>query len=233
MRQPVVDLKSFRPSKINDPQYSHLKYLLGWVGYFTLYFLTENLIPAEHCHVIHTPLDDVIPFCEIFLIPYMFWYLFIVITLVYYGLYDPEQFKKTMTFFIVTQVIAMIIYISYPNIQLLRPTEFPRDNILTRLAAGLYAFDTNTGVCPSLHVAQAIGLASVWLKDRCASRPFKIFVAVTMFLVCLSVVFVKQHSVLDAVAALPLALLAELITYGENYWIPRWQQASKNTRSQE
>ena len=226
MRQPVVDLKAFRLSKINDPQYSHLKYLLGWVVYFTLYFLTENLIPAEQCHVIHTPLDDLIPFWEIFMLPYLFWYLFIVITLVYYGLYDPEQFKKTMTFFIITQVIAMMVYLAYPNMQLLRPSEFARDNILTRAAAALYTFDTNTGVCPSLHVAQSIGLASVWLKDKNASRPFKIFVAVTMFLVCLSIVFVKQHSVLDAAAALPLALLAELIIYGEDYWIERTSTGS-------
>lgn len=228
MRHPVVDLRAFRLSKINDPQYSHLKYLLGWVGYFTFYFLTENLIPVEQCHVIHMPLDDMIPFCEYFLIPYMFWYLFIVITLFYFGLYDPDGFKKLMTFFIVTQVIAMMIYIAYPSVQLLRPTEFARDNVLTRLAAGLYAFDTNTGVCPSLHVAQAIGLASAWWKDKPTPQFWKIAIALTMFLVCLSVVFVKQHSALDLFAALPLALLAELIAYGESYWIPRWQQKTKS-----
>ena len=227
MKRPVVDLRSFRLSKINDPQYSHLKYLLGWVGYFTFYFLTENLIPIGQCHVIHTPLDDLIPFCEVFLITYLFWYLFIVITLVYFGLYDPDGFKKLMTFFIVTQVIAMMIYIAYPSVQLLRPTEFPRDNILTRMTSILYAIDTNTGVCPSLHVAQSIGLASAWSKERSVSKPFKITVAVIMFLVCLSTMFVKQHSALDVVAALPLALLADLIAYGDSHWIP-WLEKKRN-----
>ena len=62
MKKPVVDYRTFRLSKINAPQFSHLKLLLGWVGYFILYFLTENLIPAENCTPVHMWLDDLIPF---------------------------------------------------------------------------------------------------------------------------------------------------------------------------
>ena len=47
MKKPVVDYRDFRLRKINDPQFSHLKLLLGWVVYFILYFITENLIPTE------------------------------------------------------------------------------------------------------------------------------------------------------------------------------------------
>ena len=68
MRRPVIDYREFRLSKLNDPQFSHLKLLFGWVVYFAFYFLTENLIPEESCHVVHCYLDDVIPFCEAFLI---------------------------------------------------------------------------------------------------------------------------------------------------------------------
>ena len=39
MKKPVVDYRSFRLQKINDPQFAHLKLLLGWVVYFCLYFL--------------------------------------------------------------------------------------------------------------------------------------------------------------------------------------------------
>ena len=42
MKNPVVDYREFRFSKINDPSYSHLKLLLGWVVYFILYFLTDS-----------------------------------------------------------------------------------------------------------------------------------------------------------------------------------------------
>ena len=73
MRKPEIDYRTFRLSKLNDPQFAHLKLLGGWIGYFIMYFLTENLIPAESCHVVHCWIDDLIPFCEWFLIPYVFW----------------------------------------------------------------------------------------------------------------------------------------------------------------
>lgn len=53
MRKPEIDYRSFRLSKLNDPQFAHLKLLGGWIGYFIMYFLTENLIPEESCHVVH------------------------------------------------------------------------------------------------------------------------------------------------------------------------------------
>ena len=227
MKQPVVDYKSFRLSKINDPQYSHLKYLLGWVGYFILFFLTENLIPAESCHVVHCWLDDVIPFCEAFVIPYVFWYVYIVITLLYFALYNPDGFKKLMTFIIVTQVVAMAIYILFPSRQDLRPVEFPRDNILTQLVGLLYSIDTNTGVCPSMHVAYSIGIVSAWLKERDVSKVWKGGVVVAAVLICLSTMFIKQHSALDFFAALPLCMLAEIIAYGKKYWKPYLQTRAR------
>ena len=81
MKKQVADYRTFRLRRINEPQFSHLKLLLGWVGYFILFFLTENLILTENCHPVHMWLDDLIPFCEWFLIPYVFWYALIVFSL--------------------------------------------------------------------------------------------------------------------------------------------------------
>ena len=78
MKQPVVDYRKFRFSKLNDPEFSHLKLLAGWLVYFLFYFLTENFIPYDACHVMHSRLDDLIPFNEFFFIPYCFWYVLIV-----------------------------------------------------------------------------------------------------------------------------------------------------------
>ena len=229
MKKPVVDYREFRLRRVNEPQYAHLKYLLGWVGYFILFFLTENLIPVEKCYPVHCWLDDVIPFCEFFIIPYVFWYVLIVVTLVYFALYHPEGFKRFMTFIIVTQVVAMAIYIVFPSRQDLRPTEFVRNNILTQIIHLLYSIDTNTGVCPSLHVAYSIGIASAWLKERDVSKLWKAFVVIAAILICLSTMFIKQHSALDFFAALPVCLLAEVIAYGKCYWMQLYRKKNHNT----
>ena len=213
MKRPVVDYRTFRLNKINEPQFAHLKLLLSWVVYFALYFLTENLIPAEKCQPVHMWLDDVIPFHEVFLIPYIFWYFLIVFSLGYFLLYHVDSFKRLQTYIIVTQLTAMAIYILFPSRQDLRPAIFPRDNFLTNCIRILYAFDTNTGVCPSLHVAYSIGIASVWTKEKGASIWWKSFVVVAVILICLSTMFIKQHSAVDFFAALPVCLLAEFIVY--------------------
>lgn len=218
MKKPSVDYRAFRLSKLNDPQFSHLKLLLGWVGYFALYFLTENLIPMERCHPMHMWLDEKIPFCEWFLLPYVFWYVLIVISLGYFLFYRVDSFKRLQTYIIITQIIAMICYIVYPTRQDLRPAEFANENFLTQCVGFLYAFDTNTGVCPSLHVAYSLGIASVWTKEKEVHPAWKAFVVVAVIMICLSTMFIKQHSAVDVLAAIPVGLIAEAIVYRDRYF---------------
>ena len=213
MRKPVVDYRTFRLSKIREPQFRHLLFLLGWVGYFILYFLTENLIPYDKCYSVHCALDDVIPFCEFFVIPYVGWYLLIIISLIYFALYNPDNFKNMNKYIIITQILAMIIYIVFPNRQDLRPDVFVRDNIFTDIMSVLYRIDTCTGVCPSLHVAISIGIASTWIREKSASKGCKLFIVAFCALVCISVTFVKQHSVIDILVAIPVCMLAEYLTF--------------------
>lgn len=213
MKKPLVDYSQFRLSKLNTPEFSHLKLLFGWVVYFAFYFLTENLIPAENCHVIYCKLDSIIPFCEWFIIPYTFWYLLIIFSLVYFALYNVESFKKLQTYIIITQVIAVIVYIIYPSCQNLRPAEFPRDNFLTDCIGLIYSLDTNTGVCPSLHCAYSIAIASVWLRENGIPKLWKTFIAIVAIIICLSTMFIKQHSAVDFLAALPVCLIAEILVF--------------------
>ncbi|MBQ4613071.1 MAG: phosphatase PAP2 family protein [Clostridia bacterium] len=217
MRKPTVDYHGLRLKTLFTPQYSHLLLLLCWVGYLVLFFLTENLIPTERCIPVHCALDDIIPFCEVFIIPYVGWYFFIAGSLLYYLLYDVENFKRLQIYIVLLQAIALLIFTFIPTRQDLRPPVLERNNVFTACVEFLYTIDTNTGVCPSLHCAISIGIASVWLKDRSAAAWLKTFIAVFAALICLSTVFLKQHSVIDFVAALPLCLAAEAVVYG-SYW---------------
>lgn len=228
MKQPVVDYRTFRLRKINQPEFSHLKLLLGWLVYFAFYFLTENLIPVERCHLIHSRLDELIPFNEFFFIPYCFWYLLIVISLGYFALYDIPNFRNLQIYIIITQVVAMTVYILYPSYQDLRPTEFVRDNFFTHLAALIYRADTPTGVCPSLHVAYSLGIGSCWLKEKQAGKLWKAFVVFSVITISLSTAVVKQHSVIDIAAALPLGLLAEILVF-KDYWKDKFRNRKTAT----
>ena len=218
MKRTPVDYHGFRLSRLGEPRFAHAKLLLGWVGYFVLYFLTENLIPPERCHPVHCFLDDIIPFNEWFLLIYTSWYLLIVFSLAYGFFFDTDKFRQIQTYIILTQVIAMAVYILWPSRQDLRPETFARDNILTKLMAVIYAFDTNTGVCPSLHVGYSLGILSAFLKDKDLSRVWKGLLTVYVLAICASVCFVKQHSAVDVLAALPMCALAEYLVYKKQLW---------------
>ena len=217
MKKPVIDYRQLRLHNLTSPRYAHLLLLSGWLVYFALYFLTENLIPAEVCHSIHSVVDDRIPFCEWFLIPYFGWYGLIVFSLGYFLLYDIRDFKRLQIYIMITQAVAMVCYILIPTRQDLRPEVFANNNLLTGGVQLLYAFDTNTGVCPSLHVAYSLGIASVWVKRKESRPETKALIVVSVVLICLSTMFIKQHSFVDVVAAIPVGLLAEAVVF---WWLP-------------
>lgn len=223
MKKKPYDYSKLKLSTITSPQYRHLLLLLGWVWYFAMYYITERFIPESRCHVIHCVVDDWIPFVEYFVLAYVFWYVLVAGSLLYFLLYDVESFRRLQIFIIVTQVIGVSIYILWPSVQYLRPTEFVRDNFCTRLLAMIYRVDTPTGVLPSMHVAYSLGVASAWLKKRDAKTSVKVFVVVAVLLICMAVNFVKQHSFLDVLAAIPVCLLAEVIAFGRSYWLPKWK----------
>ena len=221
MKRTVYDYRGFSLKKLNEPRFAHLKLLGGWIVYFALYFITENLIPWERCTPIHCGLDDLIPFNEWFALFYVGWYVLVFGSLLYTLLFDVPRFRKIQIFIMITQAVAMICYILWPTRQDLRPEVFPRENFLTSVMAFIYAFDTSTGVCPSLHVAYSLGILSAGLKDEALPAWGKGCLTLFVVGVCLAVCFVKQHSALDVLFALPVGLLAEALVYGRDYWAPR------------
>ena len=221
MKRQKVDYHGFRLSRINEPQFRHLWLLGTWLIYFALYFLTENLIPAERCHVMHCFLDDLVPFNEYFLIFYTGWYVLVFGSLAYYLIYDVKRFRELDQYNFVTQMVAMFFYIVLPSRQDLRPETFPRENFFTWVMGLIYTFDTDTGVCPSLHVAYSWAIFNVMVKDEHLAKWFKVFLGLFAVMVSLSTSFVKQHSFLDIFAAIPVVLLGEILIYGKSYWLPR------------
>lgn len=215
MQKNTTDLRNFRISKLSTPEYSHLWLLLYWPVYGLLFaFVERGYRPPDGYIVMHCALDELIPFCELFLVPYLFWFVYLAGSVVYTLFLDVDSFKKEMKFIILTYSATLLIYFICPTCQNLRPEVFARDNILTRFIGGFYAFDTNTNVCPSLHVIGSFAaLFGLWNAPRFNSRPWRAASVIACALICLSTVFMKQHSVLDVIAALPLCLIGYIFTF--------------------
>ena len=209
--KPAVDYRNVRLSNLNTDAHRHLLLLLYWPVYGLLFLFVERFYPVDHYTVMHCGLDDIIPFCEWFLIPYLFWFVYLVGMHLYTLLYDVDSFKRMMKYIILTYTAAILIYLIWPTCQELRPAAFERDNFLTRFIAGFYQFDTNTNVCPSIHVIGSLAVMEAGLWTKHLSRGWKTWFVITAVLICISTVFMKQHSVLDILAAIPICILAHFL----------------------
>lgn len=193
----IVDYRKFSLKKLNTPEFSHVKLLLFWPIFGIMFMALERLFSPEF-HPVYSPVDDMIPFCEFFVIPYYFWFVFLIGIQIYGFFFDIPCFEKYMRFTILTYMTTLLVYIVYPTSQNLRPVLFERDNIFTSIVGMLYGFDTNTNVCPSLHV---IGSFAVYFAARKSklfgTKMWRLAFFVVTILICASTVFLKQHSVID------------------------------------
>lgn len=202
--KPIIDYKNLRLNNINTPEYRHVLMLLFWVGYAFVFPFLERGLKLEY-NIVYSPIDDYIPFCEIFVIPYYFWFVFLIGMIAYSFFFNIDSFKMLMKYIMVTNIITMLIYIIYPTAQELRPTKFERDNIFVDIVKALYGFDTNTNVCPSLHVINSFAvLCTAWKDKTFKSFAWRCFFVVSTVLITLSTVFLKQHSVIDVALAIVL-----------------------------
>lgn len=136
---------------------------------------------------------------------------------VYQLFYDVDAFRRSTKFIIIAYTVTFIVYLVYPTCQNLRPDSFASDNVLTRIMQAYYEYDTNTNVCPSMHVIGSIAAMAGGLHTRTLQKtPWRIYFIVTAILISISTVFVKQHSALDIVYALPLCAVTYFICFGKD-----------------
>lgn len=187
-------------------KYSHAWVMLYAFIYMPWFSWLENTVTSNY-YVIHSVFDDYIPFLEIFIVPYLMWFIYMAITFFYFLFTDKQSFYKMTVLLISGMTLFLIICTIFPNGLNLRPTVFARDNIFVDLVRMVYTTDTPTNVLPSLHVYNSIGCYiairnSEKLKQYRWVQPAAFILTVS---IVLSTMFLKQHSVVDVVAAAVMA----------------------------
>lgn len=216
LRPPVVDYRTLRLSNLLSPAFRHVLLLLYWPAYLLSFILIERLCPAPAYHTVRCALDDLIPFCEWFLFSYVSWHVSLLWMSLYTLAYDIAAFRRFMWNLILTTAIAIAVYLIWPSQQLLRPdlSALGRENLLTRAVGLIYAVDTNTNVCPSLHCIGGFAILFAALDmPRFRTRGWTVFFVIFALLICASTVFMKQHSAVDFFAALPVIIIGWFACY--------------------
>lgn len=193
---------------------------LPWFGHL------EKTV-TTHFHVIHVALDDYIPFCEYFIIPYLLWFVYVAAGFCYFYFKNKDEYFHLCKTLFTGMTIFLIVSTIYPNGHYLRPTTFEHDNIFVDMVKVLYSTDTSTNLFPSIHVYNSIMVnAAVWhCENFKKNRPVRYGSAILMVSIILSTMFLKQHSVFDVVTGIIMAVTMYMVVYVNSpYRIPVRQQ---------
>lgn len=197
-------------------KYKHILWFSYGLLYLPWFIYLENHVTSNF-HIIHMEIDDKIPFISVFIIPYMLWFAYVAVTLVYQCFTNASDFKRNCIFLFTGMTIFLIVSTIYPNGHHLRPEVYPDSSIFTQIVMWLHATDTPTNLFPSIHVYNSIGthiaiIHSSTLKDKKFIRGTSF---VLMVLICMSTVFLKQHSMFDVLTALLMSLVIYPLVYGK------------------
>lgn len=194
--------------------YKHALWIVVYMIFYMLgFFILENA-EHRHYHVIHSWLDDQIPFCEYFIIPYLLWFVYMVAGVVWFIFRskDKREYYQLVSVLSMGMTIFLIVSCIYPNRQDLRPEVFTNNNLFTQMVQMLYAADTPTNVLPSIHVFNSLVMfyainGSPQFKDR---KGIRIGAGVLSVSIVLSTMFLKQHSVVDVSLGILLSVTLQM-----------------------
>ena len=212
-----------------------LKYKHGAIfSYFFIYMAwftyLEKTVTTKF-NPVYSRLDDLIPFNELFIIPYLLWFIYIFITVAYFFLTSKSDFYRCCAYLFIGMTICLVIYTIWPNGHYLRVNlnTLGRSNLFIDLLAKIYHLDTATNVFPSIHVFNSIGAFIAIHKSEKLKKVKWIQVSAFWLtvLICMSTVFLKQHSILDVFGGLALSILMYLIVY-----VATWGKETKKVEQQ-
>ena len=196
----------------------------GWpmafflIAYCIIFHIIE-VIPRSHYLTIVMPIDRVIPFCELFVVPYLSWFVFVTIGIIKCYRLDRDAYDELCTSLMIGMGLFLVISAFLPNRQPLRLLEMPRDNVFTWLVTQLWKMDTPTNVWPSIHVFNTAAVEMAILKSghpTFRKLSFRIGLSIWSLLIILSTVFIKQHSMFDMITAFILIAICYIRIYREH-----------------
>lgn len=190
--------------------------LLVMGGYFLIYDLCFFMLEAwpRQYHVVYCGLDDLIPFAPVAVVPYVAWFVWVPGVLFFLLYRCRDLFWKTFSSIAAGTAVSLTLYALIPTAQNLRAPLTGTDPF-TEMVRMIYRMDTPTNVCPSLHVFVSVVLLLALADAPAIGRRALFLHRALGGAICLSTVLINQHSIIDLVCGLALAVyLYGVIAHG-------------------
>ena len=178
-------------------------------------------------HLIVGNFDQYIPFCEVFIIPYFMWFIYMAYGITYLILQENGlEYYRVAGALSFGMTLFIIISFLWPNQIAIRPETFPRENVFTDMVRYLYSIDTPTNVLPSIHVFNSITIHIALCRTKRYQEHRHLIVLSFIFttLIVLSTMFLKQHTIIDVLAGIALITVLYPFNFGkwDKYTLKFW-----------
>ncbi len=192
----------------------HMWWGLFLPAYLAAFFTIEHFVTGDYWAT-ELPIDRLIPFCPGCIFFYMSWSPLLALLGIYLIVRDAEGFRRYIWMLAISFFSATLFCVLVPNGQDLRPAVMPRQDIFTWAVQLTYDLDTNTNVFPSVHVLGVVAaVLAVWKTPGLRRGFWRPAAVIYGFVIIASTLLVKQHALLDVLAAVPWGLLSYGIVYG-------------------
>lgn len=161
-----------------------------------------------------TEFDKAMPFIAAFSVPYMIWYPFIIICLIYMCFRNRNLYYKSLSAIVISLITSYIIFFFFQT-TVPRP-EVVGNDIFKSIVKFIYNTDNPYNCFPSIHVITTYIIMRNMLNHEIKnSRIINIFVLILGILIIISTEFIKQHVLFDIIFAI---ILGEGIYNMINYY---------------
>ena len=206
--------------------HKHAYAALIFIPLYTNYFVLSHL--REPVWVVHSPVDDIIPFTPPFIIFYCLWFFYISLPLIFLIVKSGPDFLRAVMFLSIGMVICHLVYLFFPNEITFRAAAEEeiagQSGFFAGLVKFIYMTDLPRNVFPSTHCYESI-VIHITLCHSETGRKYKWMYPISLFIsvmICLSTMFIKQHSFYDVISGVALAFVILPIVY-----IPKWKFLQK------
>ena len=187
------------------PKRALLCYLCMTAVQFFVFYATRPILPYLPVHVLTGDLDARIPLSPPWVAIYCLSFPFWVVSKLWICAGEKQQAYRFTASYVLAMLLSGAFFLLWPG-TMERP-EITGTGFFDWWLSIVYRFDSPTNLCPSLHVLVTYMFFRGALESRHMPRWYVWFSLVFTVLVCLSVLFVKQHALIDLPAAF---LIAEL-----------------------
>ena len=159
------------------------------------FYATRIPLPYLTMHDLSTPLDAKIPFLPAWVTVYFLSYLSWLISIIWILCDSKQRAYRIAGVYTIITILASICFLVYPG-TMQRP-EVTEPGFLNDAVRWLYRVDSPTNLCPSFHVVISYLCWRGTMGCKRIPKWYQWFNLVFLILVCFSVLFVKQHVLVD------------------------------------